>query len=890
METYVMHFHEIDQTHVSEVGGKGANLGELCKVGFPVPPGFCITTSAYRDFVGASGEFDEWLNELAKLKPEQLDQISFWGQRIRNHLLSLSPSEQFTSALFDAWKKEGTERAYAVRSSATAEDLPNASFAGQQETYLNVKGFDPLLEAVKKCWASLFTDRAIVYRIKNGFDHRSVRLSVVVQQMVIPDVSGIMFTADPITGHRNTVSIDAGFGLGEAFVSGLVTADLYKVRGNRISDKQIATKQKGIFAMPQGGTETRDLPPEQRQKQALPDEKILELAELGRRIKKHYGTEQDIEWCLEGDRFFILQSRPITSLYPLPSAKETSLRIYLSFGHKQMMTDYMKPLGISVLRTLVPINKQSVHSESNSLVEAGGRLFLDCTPALHLTSIRNKICANAELDDDLLALSKAIRMEEFQQSLPRRGVRRQFFRTFKRIFTVYGRAIPLWIKLFYFGDPQKAAKQAHITYQQNLARCRQKLLGLSGSERMKALQDSVARDVLKALADSLACTLAGLMAGVILERRVKKWLGEEVPPALHKSPPGNVTSEMGLMIGDLADAARDCPALLQYLETAQDETFYEGLRNIEGGEAFQAKLSAFMEKYGMRAPGEIDITRVRYREKPTLLVPSILSHIRSNKVNEHRENFNRGEQEAHEAIQSLLSRIRKTRGGARKAKRLARLISIYRHNVGIRELPKYIIIRHFALFREAILEEAEQLCEQGVLKQKEDIFYFTLDELVALVEHRLPDAQSLIDSRKLQEAHYSKLSPPLVMTSDGEIFTAARRNEKAPPGALIGIPASAGIVEGYVKVVRSLEEGRLNKGDILVAPHTDPGWTPLFHSAKALVTEVGGLMTHGSVVAREYGIPAVVGVEKATTRLKDGQYIRVDGTNGYVEILADSAD
>ncbi|WP_093231662.1 PEP-utilizing enzyme [Thermoflavimicrobium dichotomicum] len=307
---------------------------------------------------------------------------------------------------------------------------------------------------------------------------------------------------------------------------------------------------------------------------------------------------------------------------------------------------------------------------------------------------------------------------------------------------------------------------------------------------------------------------------------------------------------------------------------------------MEGGDVFKAKLDQFMERFGMRAPGEIDITRVRWKEAPTMLVPSILSHIRSNAPNEHREKFKQGEQEANEAIQVLLARVKATRGGLRKAKKLSRLITLYRNTVGIRELPKYIIIRYFDIYREAILEEANILFEKGIIENKEDVFYLTLDELVALLEKRFTDdVKELIHSRKGLEMQYRKLTPPRVMTSDGEIFTAERSNEQAPPVALIGIPVSAGIAEGYVKVVRRLEEGSLNKGDILVAPYTDPGWTPLFHSAKALVTEIGGMMTHGSVVAREYGIPAVVGVENATKILKDGQYVRVDGTKGYVQIL-----
>jgi pyruvate,water dikinase len=244
-----------------EVGGKGANLGELTRAGFPVPPGFCVTTAAYRDFVGASGALDALLDALDRVKPEDLGEISALGGRVREHLRARSIPDGIRSAVLAAWRALGREHAYAVRSSATAEDLPSASFAGQQDTYLNVRGEEPLLDAVRRCWASLFTDRAIAYRAKHGFPHRAVLLAVVVQRMVFPEVSGILFTADPITGRRKTVCIDASFGLGEALVSGLVTADLYKVRAGAIVTKRVSRKAIAIRPLPDGGTVTEALPP-----------------------------------------------------------------------------------------------------------------------------------------------------------------------------------------------------------------------------------------------------------------------------------------------------------------------------------------------------------------------------------------------------------------------------------------------------------------------------------------------------------------------------------------------------------------------------------------------------------------------------------------------------
>ncbi len=544
-----------------------------------------------------------------------------------------------------------------------------------------------------------------------------------------------------------------------------------------------------------------------------------------------------------------------------------------------MMTDYMKPLGISVFQALIPFEDVAAH-----LPEVGGRLYWDCSSFMFLKPVQRKILRSTITDDNLLALKKVIQSEDFGRLAPKRGVIRKAFRSVKSMLAIYRKIIPRLIQILYWEDPELAVKQAFATFEEDLAQFKQTLYKLSGAEQIRFIRE---QSVFEIIIDPIAYTYAGFIVLPITKRKIKKWLGEEWNPSIEKSPPGNITSEMGLMIGDLADTARPCPEVVRYLEQAEDRTFYEGLSQVEGGDTFRTELDRFMEKFGMRAPGEIDITRVRYKEAPTMLVPSILSHMRSNASGEHRKKFKQAEQEAEEAIQSLLARMKATRGGARKAKKLARLISLYRNTVGIRELPKYIIIRYFDLYREAILEEAQTLYEEGMLGQKEDVFYLTLDELVLLLENRLKKDEVIerIRSRKASEEICKKLPPPLVITSEGETFSGVISNEQAPPGALVGIPVSSGVAEGYVKVVRRLEEGKLNKGDILVSPYTDPGWTPLFHSAKGLVTEVGGMMTHGSVVAREYGIPAVVSVENATRILQNGQYVRVDGTNGFVEIL-----
>ncbi|TCP66479.1 phosphoenolpyruvate synthase [Baia soyae] len=885
---YVSYFEQINRDSIAIVGGKGANLGELTQAGFSVPPGFCITVDAYQQTLSSSDRMNDLFEMLNQVNPEQLDGIQLISEMIREHILTLPMDDIVESEIIHTWEHLGATDSYAVRSSATAEDLPTASFAGQQDTYLHVKGRDQLLDSVKKCWASLFTDRAIIYRSKNGFDHCSVFLSVVVQKMVFPDVSGILFTADPITGHRQTTSIDAGFGLGEAFVSGMVTPDLYKVRNNQIIHKQIAKKEKGSFAQEEGGTEYREIAPELQETQALSDEKIKELANIGRKIEQHFGSEQDIEWCLCGEQIYILQARPITSLFPVPAPRDPQYRIFYSVGHGQMMTDYIRPLGRSVWKTMFPYGKTAKSTESAVLVDAGGRLFMDISEFLYIKRARQKILKNKTMDASLSALKKAILDGEIEKRSPKGSTLRKAFQTYKSMIGFFTKMIPRSLKVIYFENPDLIQERAKSSYQAVLNSYKEEIARRPGVERIRYIQKLLCTFFApKCFGNALTYTYAGFITLGILEKKVEKWLHEKLDPAIHKSPPGNITSEMGLMVGDLADVVRNLPEVMEYLKTSDSTTFYVGLYDVAGGDVFLKSWIQFMEIYGMRGPGEIDITRTRYREAPMILIPAILGHIQTNAPGEHWERFKRGEQEANEAIHRLLVRLHALPGGSRKAKKASRLIHIFRNTVGVRELPKYIMIQYFDLFRRAIIGESSTLCGQNHLDQIEDIFYLSLDEIIALLENRLPGAKELIQSRKEHESRYQNFTTPHIITSDGEIFTPEQSNEHAPPGALIGIPVSAGVIEGYVKVVRSLEEGQLNKGEILVAPYTDPGWTPLFQSAKALITEIGGLMTHGSVVAREYGIPAVVSVENATTRLKDGQYIRVDGTNGFVEILRD---
>jgi rifampicin phosphotransferase len=877
MNSYVIGFHEIDKTKLMVVGGKGLNLGELSRVaGIRVPEGFCVTTEAFNKAIGHNGEFHALLEQLSALKVDDREKIGETSRNIRRVIEGIEIAGDIETEISRHLSKLGEEHAYAVRSSATSEDLPLASFAGQHDTYLNIKGKAAILRHTAKCWASLFTDRAVIYRIQNGFDHRKVSMSVVIQRMVFPQAAGILFTADPVTANRKVLSIDASFGLGEALVAGLVNPDIYKVREGRIVDQKIAAKKLAVYALPEGGTAQREIEPERQNRQTLRDEQILQLERMGRKIEAYFGCPQDIEWCITEEHpdrsnlFYIVQSRPITTLFPIPE-NDGQLRVYVSMGHQQMMTDPIKPLGMSILGMLHGAKPPQ---------KAGGRLFMDLTHDLASAEGRQMLGALGR-NDPLIgnAIRRLTQRQDFIERLPRgKGVIRKSLAGGSRVMNLR------IARIFRRNDP--AVLQHLIADSEaSIKELRQRIANLSGDELFAfILQDN---QQLKTLRDprSLAAIIAGQKALFWLNAHMEEWLGEKgVADTLSQSVANNVTSEMGLELLDVADVVRQYPAVIDYLRHASAETFFADLAQLPGGDAVSRSLRAYLEQYGMRCSGEIDITRTRWSEEPTALIPILLSHIKNFEPGASGAKFEQGRLAAEQKERELLGRLEELPDGRQKAKKAKKMIGVLRNVIGYREYPKYGLIQRYWIYKQALLKEAAMLVQKGCIREQEDIYYVSFEELREAVRTNKLDT-SIITRRKAEYDVYKKLMPPRVMTSEGEIISGERIGGNIPRDALAGVPVSAGIIEGRARVLLKMEDAVIEKGDILVTRFTDPSWTPLFVSVKGLVTEVGGPMTHGAVIAREYGLPAVVSVENATQLIKDGQRIRVNGTEGYVEVL-----
>ncbi|MCB9153626.1 MAG: phosphoenolpyruvate synthase [Caldilineae bacterium] len=874
MSSYLLGFQDVDSTKLMVVGSKGANLGELSRIeGIRVPDGFCISTEAFKRTIRETSSINELLDRLSLLKVEDRGEVRELSAEIRRAIEGIAIPQEIREEITRFLSGLGEKSAYAVRSSATAEDLPTASFAGQQDTYLNILGTEAILAHISKCWASLFSERAVIYRLQHGFDHRDVYLAVVVQKMVFPQAAGILFTADPVTSNRTVSFIDASFGLGEALVSGLVNADVYKVRSGTVIDKRISTKKLAIDASEGGGTQEREIEAGLQNRQVLTDEQIVQLARTGRKIEAHFGRPQDIEWCLADGTFYVVQSRPITTLYPIPEVNDRENHVYVSVGHQQMMTDAMKPLGISFWQL----------TAGRPMFPAGGRLFVDVAPDL-ASPVRRNILVNVLGKSDPLirdALTTILERGDFIQSLPDDPQEPTPGASKKDPPPANYQALNDY-------DPAIVAELIHRR-QTSLEALKQDIQTQSGPELFEFILADIQR-LKQRLSDpqSFGVFMTAMNASTWLNENMLAWLGEKsVADTLSQSVPNNVTSEMGLALLDVADVIRPYPEVIAYLQDVNDEqeNVLDGLVQFDGGWESRDAINAYLDTYGMRCAGEIDITKTRWSERPAILVPMILTNIKNLQPGAGPRRFEQGRREALEKEHELLDRLQQLPDGDQKAEETKRMIGLVRNFIGYREYPKYDIVSSYFVYKQALLREAGQLVQAGVIREKEDIYYLSFEELHAVVRTHTLDYQ-LISQRKEEHQSYERLTPPRILTSDGEIIRGAYKRENLPAGAIVGLPVSSGVIEGRARVILNMEDADLEDGDILVTPFTDPSWTPLFLSIKGLVTEVGGLMTHGAVIAREYGVPAVVGVENATKLIKDGQRIRVHGTEGFVEILS----
>ncbi len=884
------------QADLPTAGGKGANLARLVRAGFPVPQGFIVTTQAYRQFVQANGLAD-WIQEqVQRADPEDPQTLEAVSQAIRRRFLDGAMPEPIRQALLERYQAMGCPPV-AVRSSATAEDLPDLSFAGQQDTYLNVMGEEALVQAVIRCWSSLWTARAIGYRARNHLDQADVSLAVVVQEMVQSQVSGVLFTANPLNGRRTEAVIDATFGLGEALVAGLVEPDHYVVRkrDGQILEKKLGAKSLVIRSAPKGDTVTEKVAAQDRQ--ALPDPAIRDLVALGNRVETLFGSPQDIEWAWVDGRLYLLQSRPITSLYPLPPGLAPEpLRVFFSFGAVQGILAPLTPLGQETIKAFFAGGASlfGYHFTPRSqpvLFSAGERLWADITPPLR-NGLGRRLVARALAGIEPGSSQTLARLLQDPRLAPTRALP-----SGKILRRILGFVLPRLREVAWaLRRPERAQIRAQSFGAAAIREFQERSNQATTLIQRVTLHEYLGQIAFPAvLPIFLAPVLAGYLPLLALNRLARDLakadpeIGPHTVLTLTRGLPNNVTTEMDLALWETAQAIRqDRQSLAHFLERPPEELATEAVAK-KLPRAAQAALDRFLDRYGMRGVGEIDIGRPRWWEDPLPVIQTLRSYLGiQDEAMAPGVVFRRGEAEARAAQRKLVAAARQRPLGRLKAWFVAWATRRIRALAGLRESPKFTIINLMGISRRNLLASGEELVRAGVLARRDDLFFLTLPELHALGMGAPGRWQELVAQRRESVRREERRRQiPRILLSDGEAFYQGMVAEAGGESAqvLVGSPVSPGVAEGIARVVFEPHQAKLSPGEILVCPGTDPAWTPLFLAAAGLVMEVGGMMTHGAVVAREYGIPAVVGVDRATQRIKTGQRIRVDGSTGTIWLL-----
>jgi phosphohistidine swiveling domain-containing protein len=884
----VMPLEVLDRTLLPLVGGKAAQLGELIRAGFAVPAGFCITTDAYAR-ISDSAALDALLVELSMIAPADTARQAALAARARAAILQAPIPKDIASAIIEAYQAHihNEPVPVAVRSSATAEDLPDASFAGQQETFLNVVGAEAVLDAVRRCWASLWTDRAVSYRATHRIDSSAVRLAVVIQRMVDAQVAGVLFTANPLSGQRRQVVIDANPGLGEAVVSGATTPDHFVVNSctGDIVERRLGDKQFVIRASAGGGTQ-RVEQAAQGTTACLSDAQVRLLAALGTQIEAAFGAPQDIEWALDAaGQLWLLQTRPITTLFPLPleaPSTDAVLRAYLCFTVQQGTYQPFTPIGISAIRVLASaitaflgFAPRDVLHGPRFVTEAGSRVFLDVTSALRSAfgrAVLSQMMAQVE--------AHAAAIFQHLSSDPRLSLietrRLPLILTIGRVFV---RTRLPWYLLLSLLRPTSARKRLrrlmdNLRVSANIAARTDPRTHVVAVERLFL-------DTLPRLLSATAPVMLGSMGSLALASKLLGDLAsEEERQIVMRGLPHNPTTEMNLALWALAQLVQSDPLTADLLRHTSPAQLSDAYRSSSLPAALQHGLTQFLATYGHRSINELDMGVPRWSEDPTYLfgVLATYLHLSDSALAPDRQ-FQRAAEEAETILVELTRR-------ARHVSRLRGLLVGFflrraRALGGLREVPRFALALLLAQARTILLPAGEALVQTGRLDRAADIFFLSLPEVYTALDGA--DLRQTVRERRTQyEQERARRRVPLVLLSDGTVPTVEPAAADAGDEHLRGTPASPGRATGPARVLHDPHAAHIAPGEILVAPSTDPGWTPLFLSAGGLVMETGGVMSHGAIVAREYGIPAVVGVAGATEHIRTGQSVTVDGTAGVV--------
>jgi pyruvate,water dikinase len=850
---YVKPLHTITCKDLFLAGGKGCNLGEMIKAGLPVPDGFVVLTSAYRDFVEKNNLQKEIDSIVKDVRADDVITLENAFKTIYNLFDRCPIPEEITSEIVSFYHQ--LKGAVVVRSSAAAEDLPGISFAGQYTTYLNVQGADNVLKAVKRCWASLWNARAVSYRLKQKIP-LDVPFAVIVQQFIDGEKSGIVFTANPVNGRRDHILINASWGLGESIVGGTVSPDQWVVDESGIVETTISHKEV-MTVSKKGGVKTVAIPDNLQKKPVLTEKDIGTLTELAQKTENHFETPQDIEWVLK-DTFYLVQTRPITSLFPLPQREpdQKGLRIY--FGATivgQGITEPMTPMGLEAFRLLWYYGFSMIAGTTRALKYpdlvkiVAGRFYIDITDFLGIMKVSTKGFAaldpvTGEVLDHFLEENKDIIVKKGWLTLLSKIPLRPLLLVPPLVWSILHTAVHY----------EEAGKKVIAAAEKEISRLEKTARTLKGIDDRLSFIEKGSLPIMKLILYESAPLAVGLGALKIAEDLIKAWVNIDIEP-VRRSLPYNPTTEMSIALLEISQQFKE-----QNSEPSPDHPLVHN----------------FLKKFGHRAVLEIDMGTPRWKEDPSYVIEVLRLYMKEDPL-QKIEKFYNGAHMAEETINDIVLKVREKKSVVH-AWIIKELLCRYREMAGLRERPKFDFVRSFSIFRSVLKDVGRELVLQGRLDTADDIFFVTFSDIESGGDLKSVAAHN----KKEYMREINRVFVPRVMTSTGEILY--REDESKD---LRGVPVSPGVYEGEVKIMHH-PHAHIKAGEILVTRSTDPGWTPLFIHAGALIMETGGPISHGSIVAREYGIPAVASVAGATTRLKTGQRIRVNGSTGEIVVLEES--
>ncbi len=863
MKKYTENLTNITKKDLNIAGGKAANLGEMMRASLPVPEGFVVLTAAYKKFV-KDNNIEEKIGFLIEGTENDFKKLDEASAKIKDLFdKSEMPKEigEEIVGLYDSLDCESV----VVRSSATAEDLPGMSFAGQYNTYLNVRGHESLKEHIKKCWASLWNARAVAYRNKQNLKHHDIAHGVVVQKLVNSTKSGIIFTANPLSGRRDEILLNSSWGLGEAVVGGDVNPDqwIFNKEKKEINEEKISLKE--VMSIRKNeGIELVKVKNNLQNKSTLNENELKELFNLALKTENYYQSPQDIEWAYDG-KFYLVQTRPITSLYPVPGKKEgrEGLRIYLNISnYSQAMKEPFTPLGEDLIVTaLKRINNRIGKEKKDSLWwchVVGGRLFVDITAYLRKEKFWNKFRKDDPNDKDPVTTKIILQLcEREKEELLSKKERVNFKELINPKAMIFAFSV---FKKFFCGvmSPVKAREKSKKAGEDVINKIRE------DSKKQKTKEDKISfiQESIEHLLIAGATTIFYVMSSSMYIKKAKddilKYIGESKDVALvEKSVPHSVTTQMGIKLLKVAK---------HYDEKGKKPSIVD------------EKMKEIIKEYGHKKMVELDIGTLTWEESPEYLIDLVNSYIEGGVYERGIKDFNDGAEEAEKAIIRIEKEF-KDRGMSKKGKDVVKSLRAFREMFGMREQSKFVITQGLQIFRKVMQEVGEDLVREGRINEINDVFFLRFADIGSD-----KNLKEIIQSNKEQFYLNEKLNPPRVMTSTGESLYHNSAENRG--GELVGLPISPGVVEGMVRIINNPEQGNeLKKGEILVTTGTNPAWTPLFLRIRGLIMETGGPISHGSVVAREYGVPAVSGIVDATKKLQTGQRVKIDGETGVVEIV-----